>query len=251
MAPVASASGPRPLVVLHPFPLDATAWDPFLRALAWPGPVVAPNFPGFGGAAAEPAPTIERFADSVATLVARHPAALVVGLSMGGYTALALAVRHPDRVGALALACTRADADDEAIRAGRERSIETVRTEGRDAFVDGLIPRLLAPGSAAHTVARTRAIARRQPPEAIVAALRALRDRPDRNADLAAIAAPAMVIAGAQDAVIPPAATRALAAGLRRGRLAVVEGAGHLAPMERPAVVASLVRGLAAAVPRD
>ena len=44
MAPVASASGPRPLVVLHPFPLDATAWDPFLRALAWPGPVVAPNF---------------------------------------------------------------------------------------------------------------------------------------------------------------------------------------------------------------
>jgi pimeloyl-ACP methyl ester carboxylesterase len=246
---VPPASSPRPLVVLHAFPLDATAWEPFLEALAWPGPVIAPDFPGFGGAAPEPAPTIVRFADAVANLVRPARGALVVGLSMGGYAALALAVRHPGLVGALVLACTRADGDDETSRAGRARNIETVRAEGRDAFVDGTIPRLVAPGAAPETVARLRAIAGRQPPEAIVAALGALRDRPDRSGELAAIAAPSLVIAGVQDAVIPPAATRALAAGLRRGRLAIVEGAGHLAPLERPATAASLVRGLAAALP--
>ncbi|MDX6646092.1 MAG: hypothetical protein QOK40_1819 [Miltoncostaeaceae bacterium] len=240
-----------PLVLLHPFPLDATAWEPLLDALAWRGPVIAPDFPGFGGAAPEPAPTIERFAETVAGLIDPGRSALVVGLSMGGYTALALALRHPDRVGALALACTRADADDEGARAGRERGIATVRAEGRDAFVEGMLPRLLAPDAAPEVVARTRAIGRRQPPEAIVAALGALRDRPDRSGDLAAIGAPTLVIAGAQDAVVPAAATRALAAGLPRGRLAIVEGAGHLCPLEQPAVVAPLLRGLAAALPGD
>ena len=249
MATLAAVAHPRPVVLLHPFPLDATAWEPFREALAWQGPVTAPNFPGFGGAAPEPAPTIERFADTVATLVEPGRGALVVGLSMGGYTALALALRHPDRVGALALACTRGDADDAASRAGRERNIALVRDEGRDAFLDATIPRLLAPGASPQVVARTRAIAARQPPEAIVACLAALRDRPDRTPTLASIRVPSLVIAGAQDASVPAAATRALADGLPGGRLAVIEGAGHLPLLERPAALASLVRSLAAALP--
>jgi 3-oxoadipate enol-lactonase len=244
-----TASEPPPLVLLHPFPLDATAWEPLLDALRWPGDVDAPNFPGFGGAASELSPTIEGFSDHVAALIGPGRRALVVGLSMGGYAALALALRHPERVGALALACTRADADDETARAGRERGIATVRAEGAAAFVDGMLARLLAPDADPDVVARVRAIAGSQPPEAIVAALRALRDRPDRRRDLAAIAVPSLVIAGAQDAVIPPAATRALAAGLPRGRLGVVEGAGHLCAIERPAAVAALVRELAATLP--
>jgi 3-oxoadipate enol-lactonase/4-carboxymuconolactone decarboxylase len=59
---------------------------------------------------------------------------------------------------------------------------------------------------------------------------------------------PALVIAGAEDAIVPLETARALADGLPRGRLAVLEGAGHLAAIERPAPFAALVRELAADV---
>jgi len=246
---VSATPGRGPLVLLHPFPLDATSWAPVRDALGWPGPVIAPDFPGFGAAEPEPAPTIEGFADRVAGLVPAGPGALVVGVSMGGYAALALTLRHPGRVGALVLACTRAEADDAAARASRERGIAAVRDGGRDAFLDGLLPRLMASDAAPEAVAQARAIAGRQPPQAIAACLAALRDRPDRSRDLGAIGVPAQVVAGAEDAAVPLAASRALAGGLPQGRLAVIEGAGHLALLERPAALAELIRRFAAALP--
>src|SRR5581483_10117513 len=105
-------------------------------------------------------------------------------------------------------------------------------------FLDGLLPRLMAPGAPREAVARAREIAARQRPEAIVACLAALRDRPDRTGDLGEIGVPALVVAGAEDAAVPLEASRALADGLPRGRLAVLEGAGHLALLEQPAALA-------------
>jgi pimeloyl-ACP methyl ester carboxylesterase len=236
-------------VLLHPFPLDASSWDPVRAALGWEGPVIAPNFPGFGGSPAEPAPTIEGFADAVAGLIAADGGpAIVVGLSMGGYQALSLASRHPALVAALGLACTRAEADGATASAGRDRGIAAIRSGGPAGFLEDLLSRALAPGAPPHTAALAREIAGRQPAAALTAALAALRDRPDFTGDLAGIGVPALVIAGAEDAIIPRDTSRALASSLPRGRLAVLEGAGHLAATEQPAAFAALVRELASEV---
>jgi pimeloyl-ACP methyl ester carboxylesterase len=89
-----------------------------------------------------------------------------------------------------------------------------------------------------------RTLADRQPPEAIIAALEALRDRPDRTSELAEIRCPALVLAGEQDRRTPEAVSRALADGLPAGRLQTIPGAGHLAPAETPRPVAAAIEGL-------
>jgi pimeloyl-ACP methyl ester carboxylesterase len=73
-------------------------------------------------------------------------------------------------------------------------------------------------------------------PDAIVAALLAMRDRPDRTAALAAIRAPALVIVGAEDAITPVAEAEKIKGLLPDARLAVIPGAGHASNLEEPAV---------------
>ncbi len=234
-----------PLALLHPFPLDPAFWDPVRAILAVDRPVLAPAFPGFGGTPVRHGVSIEGFADDVAGLIAREAPegrAVVCGLSMGGYAALALAERHPDRVAALVLADTRAEADDDAGRAGRDQAIVTVRSAGLDAFLDGFVPRLLAPGADEDTLARVRRIADRQPGEAVVAALGALRERPDRRAMLGGVRVPTLVVVGAEDVLTPPPFAETLAAGIPGARLEVMPGAGPLTALEDPETFASLVR---------
>lgn len=103
---------PLSLVLLHPFPLDAGFWNAVRPALSADRPVVACEFPGLGSAPMAEEPSVDGFADSVAaTIAAECPQgrAVVCGLSLGGYVALALAARHPERVAALVLADTRAE----------------------------------------------------------------------------------------------------------------------------------------------
>lgn len=235
-----------PLVLLHPFPLDAGFWDDVRRLLERERPVLAPDFPGFGAAAAEPGWGVDDAADAVARLIAAGAGdagggAAVCGLSLGGYVAMSLALRHPDAVAALVLACTRAEADDADARAARDRGIVTIRTEGTPPFLDGLIARALSPDASPRVRARAREIADGQAGEAVVAALDALRDRPDRRDALGSIRAPTLVIAGADDVVIPAASTTALAEGIPGARLETLPGAGHLAALERPEAFAALV----------
>ena len=137
------------------------------------------------------------------------------GLSLGGYVALALAARHPDRVAALVLSNTRAEPDTEEAAAGRHASAAQVRTEGLGPFLDGFVPRMVAPGdlAALHAV---RAIADAQDPEAVAGALEALAGRADRRPDLAAMRMPALVIAGSEDGLTPPALSEAMVAALPR-----------------------------------
>jgi pimeloyl-ACP methyl ester carboxylesterase len=107
-------AGPLALLV-HGYPLDSTLWLDQLEDLADLRRCVAPDLRGFGlsGPTRLPALTMERHADDLAGLVRAlgADAADVVGLSMGGYVALALVERHPQLVRSLALVDTRAAPD--------------------------------------------------------------------------------------------------------------------------------------------
>ena len=246
---------PTPLVLLHPFPLDARAFAAVAPRLAADGRWTwAPEFPGFGGAPLEPAPAIDAFADRVADRVAREAPggrAVLCGISMGGYVALAAAARRPEAVRGLVLAGARAEADSEEGRRGRAEGAARVQREGAGGFTAELLARLVGPGPEGEAALRAAtAIAAEQPDEAVALALEALGARTDRVADLPGIGAPALVISGDADRVIPPAVMDGLAAGLPDARLLRLAGVGHLSALERPDAFADAVLGFLAALER-
>lgn len=238
-------------MLLHPFPVDASFWGPAWRALDADVEVITPEFPGFGSAPAHEDPAIAEFADGVATRIDEHGGrAIVCGLSLGGYVALALVARHPRVVRALVLANTRAEADGPEARAARDQGFDTIRIDGLDAFLNGLVPKLLRPDPPAEVVDHVWAIAGEQDPDAVCGALMALRDRPDRVGELGAVSVPTLVIGGDQDQITPPEAIDTLVAGIPGARKVVIAEAGHLSALERPAAFADALRDFIARLPR-
>jgi len=236
-----TGSGPA-VVLVHGYPLDGAMWSGVARVLAAKFRVLKPDLPGRGETPAAAAASIEDAAEFLEAILSGLPGpAGVAGFSMGGYAALALARRKPEKLGALALVDTRAQADDAAGRAKRDEAISTVRSAGVPAIADAMIPKLLTPASLGNhdLVERLRRIILRQTPETVEADLVAMRERPDARPGLAAIGVPALVVVGAQDALTPPVDSEAMAAAIPGARLVTIPGAGHLTPMERPGAVAA------------
>ncbi|MFO0603818.1 MAG: alpha/beta fold hydrolase [Polyangiales bacterium] len=236
------------VVFLHSFPLDRSMWKGQLVAAGAAGRrAVLVDLPGFGASPlpAGAAPSLDAMAHAVLdTLDAVGAArATLVGLSLGGYVALAVAALAPERVEALVLADTRAASDDPATRAGRMLNLALVRDRGAGALVDKMLPKLLAPDAPEALRAEVRALGAAQSREAVTFALLAMRDRPDRGDVAAALDVPALVLAGSRDEITPPKEMRALAASMRRARFEELEGAGHLSSLERPAAFNAALEG--------
>ncbi len=242
-----------PVLFVHGFPFDRSMWRHQLATLSG-ARRVAPDFRGVGSAAAgADGYSLSRYADDlVAVLDALGiRAAVVCGLSMGGYVVFELLRRHAERVRALVLADTRVDADSPAGKRGRDELAALAEREGADAVSERLLPRLLAPVTLAtqpEVGAQVREMARRWSVPALVGALRAMRDRPDSTATLRALRIPTLVVAGQDDQVSPPESARAMAELVPGAQCHVIPGAGHLAPLEQPLAVgrllAEFVRGL-------
>ena len=145
-------AGRLPLVLLHGFPLDHRMWSDVVDLLAGDPTVLAPDLPGFGTSPSGPDvagpdrhPSLDAVADAVAAALRADGVdrAVVGGLSLGGYVAMALVERHADLVAGLALIDTKSTADDDAARQNRLRIAATVRAESRIDEVLGMRSTLL------------------------------------------------------------------------------------------------------------
>lgn len=225
------------VLFVHAFPFDGRIWEHQRDALAASYRVLVPDLRGFGRSRGLKAPqSLDAHADDLAALLDRASLsrATLVGLSMGGYISLAFARRYPERLARLVLADTRATPDSPEARARRERDMDLVVREGVSALVDALLPRLLAPGADRALISRVRDIAASQSREAVLAALVAMRDRPDSTPVLASLHVPLLVLVGAHDVLTPPEEARAMASVAPRARVVEIPGAGHLSSLEAP-----------------
>jgi len=223
-------------VLLHPFPLTRTTWAGLADALAARRRVIAVDARGFGDTPLGGSSfAIADIADDVAALLDRLSIAraTILGMSMGGYAALAFAARHRDRLSALVLADTRAAADSAETRAARGAALAAVADAGPTAYLAASLPRLLAPGAPPALVAHLRARAETRA-ASLRAGIEALRDRPDRTAELGAIACPTLVVCGSEDQVTPAAEMKQIAAAISGARYVPIAGAGHLSHVEAP-----------------
>jgi 3-oxoadipate enol-lactonase len=235
---------PDAILLLHAFPLDAQMWRPQIEAFGSDTAILAPNHPGFGGAAVPDVMTMELAARSAIAALdeAETDRAIVCGLSMGGYVALELWRRAPERVGGFVFANTRAGADSPEGAANRRALAERLRSEGKGFFADGP-PGLLSPNASDDLRARVRAIIAEQPADAIAAASLGMAERPDSTPDLPGIDVPTLVVTGSEDSLIPPGVTSEMADAIPDAELAVIEGVGHLSNLEAPEEFTRLLDG--------
>lgn len=242
---VDEGAGDRAVVFVHGFPFDSSMWEPQIPVALEAGRrVVVPDLLGFGQSdvpAERSAYSIDRYADLVAALISDLGLGhvVVVGLSMGGYIALAVARRHPDVLTGLVLADTRADPDTAEGRQARTDNQTIVQEKGDvTPLVDGLLERILSEGSPGHDEARLRlsGVLRATAPAGWIGALEAMKNRRDQTDLLPTISVPTLVVVGDSDALVPLDVAEAMAKAIPDARLEVIPDAGHVSNLESPAV---------------
>jgi len=234
------------LLFVHGFPFDHALWRHQLKT--FPGwRRIAPDLRGVGSSGV---PTegysMARYADDLVDVLDALDvaAAVVCGLSMGGYVLFELLRRHLPRVRAAILCDTRAEADTEEGRRGRDEMIALARSGGAGAVADRMLPTLLAADTRAErpeVEGQVREMIERTPVVGLVGALQAMRDRVDSTPLLADLRLPVLVLAGASDGITTPESGLALAEKIKGARFATVAGAGHLPPLEQPFVTTRLI----------
>jgi pimeloyl-ACP methyl ester carboxylesterase len=181
-------------------------------------------------------------------LAAVDGAVALAGLSMGGYVALEILRRAPERVTRLALLDTSARPDTEE-QARRRRGLIALSRSGQFRGVTPrLLPQLIHPSRLDAPLAReVMDMAERVGQAAFLRQQAAIMHRADSRPHLARIAVPTLVGVGAEDALTPPHLAEEMAALIPGARLRRFADAGHLPSMETPeAVNAALAAWLAA-----
>src|SRR3954464_11862567 len=121
-----------PVVLLHAFPLNRSMWEAQAAALLGECRCIVPDLRGFGDSPTSGPYTMDRYADDIVALLdaLQIEKAAIGGLSMGGYVALSIWRRHPERVRALVLADTRAVGDTQEGAGKRLELMQLARTAG-------------------------------------------------------------------------------------------------------------------------
>jgi pimeloyl-ACP methyl ester carboxylesterase len=219
------------LLFLHAAGSNAHTWHRTLAHVGERHSALAPDFPGHGRSGGlDGLGSIEAYRDFTAAFAGALtlPPAIVVGRSMGGAVAMALAVAHPERVRALVLVATAARFEIPAERLETWRNVSRGRvpqpftTDGFSPQTDMAVMRELWMEQV-----KTDPRVRYQDLRACAAV--------DLSSELPRIRQPALIVAGRDDAITPPACAEQLGAAIPNARLVVIDNAGHHLPSEQPA----------------
>lgn len=179
----------------------------------------------------------DRMADLAALFLANAPPRFALaGLSMGGILAMEILRQAPDRVARLALLDTNPRAEATAVQIGRVQQIARALAGDLEGVMrEDMKPNYLAPGpKKAAILDLCMDMAKLLGPEVFALQSRALRDRPDQQATLAAFKGPALVLMGAKDRLCPLDRHRLMHELMPQSQLHIIQGAAHLPPLERP-----------------
>lgn len=232
----------HPVLFLHAFPFSAAMWEYQYADLEATNRVIGIDLPGFGSSPAPADPksaSMERWADLVAGVIAElgleQPT--VVAASMGGYLTFTLLRQHPDLLGPLVLVATRSKSDD----------VDTWerRTEQQQALAGGedlaTLSKSMVEGLLSQTsldrpelVDYVLALMQHNLPEGWIAALEAMKNRPDAMSALRGLPNKTLVIAGELDRVTPLAESTLITRLVAEGELKIVKDSSHLPNLENP-----------------
>jgi len=236
------AAGAGTTVLLHSLALDATIWTDFAARLGGAATVLAPDLPGHGRSPRGNPESVESMADGTADLLRSLDltGVTLIGMSLGGSVAQAVAIRHPELVGRLGLIDTTAWYGEGAAGAWAGRA-QQARERGLASLAGFQLERWFTDGfraSATELGAGLLEIFQRNELDNYVKSCNAL-GAMDQRGDLGRIGVPTAVVVGELDPATPPAHSEALAAAIGGATLTVIPGCKHLSAVERPAEVAA------------
>jgi 3-oxoadipate enol-lactonase len=235
-------AGP-PLLLVQGLGYATWAWQRQVPAFAARWTTIAFDNRGAGRSPKPPGPySLEELADDAAAVLRVHAdePAHVIGLSMGGYIAQLLALRHPRLVRSLVLAGTGpGEPTHTPVPETTRQAWLSAAGLPPEQFARRTMPLSFAPGwTEKHPDDYERLLAARleypTPPECWAAQYDACVRFVEAGAPVEEIELPALVLHGDADRVVPIENGRALAARLPNGRLVELPGRGHLAPLEDP-----------------
>lgn len=196
------------IVLIHGFLESAEMWFEYANELAKTHYVIMPNLPGHGNTACFGYDhSMELMGDSViAILKAENKRkAIVVGHSMGGYVAMAMADKHPDVLKGLCLYHSTAKSDSAERKNGRLQAIKLVQ-QNHKSFIRISIPLLFRPKYRIpyrQEINKLKRAALLMPKQGIIAALQGMRERPNREIIFKFPPYPVLLIGGKHDHLIP------------------------------------------------
>lgn len=236
--------GGRDVLLLHGFCETSAVWQPWAGLLS-NCRVTAIDLPGFGASPLSDLEiSIETVAREVLDLVRLHQwNPLVIGHSLGGYVALAMAELAPAAMDGLVLFHSTPFPDTKDRKANRDKAIAFVAEHGVAAFTKTLIPNLFFKKELP-AVEWAKEIAAATPKTTVLAYLAAMRDRPDRSAIFGDFSGKKAILAGKNDGVVPIESLRKLAKRHPNSGLSELEDVGHMGMFEAPETTAQIVQGL-------
>jgi 3-oxoadipate enol-lactonase len=236
------------VVLLHPFPANHEFWVPLASGLASGYRLIMPDLRGHGESALGDGPaTMQKHALDVARImdaagVSRVP---MVGVSIGGYTMFEFWRRFRERIAALVLCNTKAQADTAEARNSRLQAADDVLQRGIEPFFESMVPKLLG-----ETTRRSRPdlvegaarMMRKMSPEDVAGVQRGMAERPDSLPTLKTINVPTLIITGDEDILTGVPDAELMKQHIPGSGLRVVAKAGHFSPWEQPEEVGKLIR---------
>lgn len=253
---VADAGGDRPWVVLsNSLGADLSMWDGQVATLATRYRVLRYDTRGHGRSGqAGSGFRLDRLVADLVAVMDHHGVgkADIVGLSLGGMTALGLGLDHPQRVGRLVCIAARSDAPPPFVQGWDDR-IAAVAAGGVAAITEGTLQRWFTPATHAgrpDVVQRAREMLLATQPDGYAACAAAIRELAYLPR-LGALAMPALYVAGAEDVAAPADAMRGMAAATPGARFEIVAGAAHMVSMETPAALNAILSDFLETAPRQ
>lgn len=233
----------RPVIFIHGFPMSSGLWANQIEALQSDYNCFAYDVRGLGQSeTGDGQYTIDSFADDLFSLISvmglHKP--VICGLSMGGYIALRAIERQQSVFGGVILCCTRSEADTNEAKIRRAESIRQINYEGTRRYISEFLTMLPAPANSKRISEDYLSLFEewlKNSSAGVKGCLLALAGRTDTTESLGGLNIPALVIAGEEDRLIPPAVMKTMASKIRGAEFAAVSGCGHLAPLEAPAQV--------------
>ncbi len=246
--PVRVSGSGLPILLLHGYPLDSRMWDRVVPILSLEHLCIAPDLRGFGRSVEETKSfSIETLAkDCIQLLDAMQVRQRVVvcGLSMGGYVAMQIAQRVPERLRALVLTNTRANADDLAAAVARRSVASSALTQGVEKAVLPMLGKLLSQRTTVdqpEVVDLVRTMMLETRASTIAWAQLAMASREDFRHRMQDWTIPAVCIAGAEDSITPPEVLQRMAEVIPNAKFHIVANSAHLTPLDSPEEFANLV----------
>jgi pimeloyl-ACP methyl ester carboxylesterase len=239
-----NGSGPL-LVLMHGFCESIPVWDPIVPALIKKFTVVTVDVPGFGSSEALRADdSMDRLASRLLESLQNFTPFTFCGHSMGGYLGLAILAQNPSAFLGLQLLHSTALADSEERKLTRNKTIQFIENQGKEAFLENFVPNLFHQKKP-EFLSATLELCSQTPVLSLTGMTAIMRDRPDRMELLKSAQCPISWIGGKQDALIPWQSLLEQASLPADSHLALLDDCGHMGILEQPVRTAAAISSFA------